>query len=245
MSEQFDINPLTDEPIGVEFFWGRYSDLPLNIKDTYRAGRFLVATDTGHLFLDVITPEGEIDRLLISGGNKVPGEGGEVFNDYDNNKAQGNKSAAFGSSTFAEGDYSSAFGNNTKAKGIYSHVFGYDNIADKDFTFVAGVGNTANKSGEAIFGTWSDDSEAIFKVGIGTALEPKTGFLITTDGQAIVAKNGQSDNALVTKNYVDGAFASKTEVEERFNELLLELAEYIEKIATSNVPILELEENEQ
>lgn len=50
--------------------------------------------------------------------------GGEVFNDYENNKAAGNKSHAEGVKTKASGDYSHAEGNGGTATGTNSHVEG-------------------------------------------------------------------------------------------------------------------------
>lgn len=55
--------------------------------------------------------------------------GGEVFNDYDNNTAAGNKSHAEGAKTKASGDYSHAEGNLTVASGLNSHAEGYDTKA--------------------------------------------------------------------------------------------------------------------
>jgi hypothetical protein len=52
--------------------------------------------------------------------------GGEVFNDYDNNTAAGNKSHAEGAKTQASGDYSHAEGYNTKATNSNSHAEGQE-----------------------------------------------------------------------------------------------------------------------
>ena len=55
--------------------------------------------------------------------------GGEVFNDYGNNTAAGNKSHAEGAKTKASGDYSHAEGNLTVASGLNSHAEGYNTKA--------------------------------------------------------------------------------------------------------------------
>lgn len=55
--------------------------------------------------------------------------GGEVFNDYDNNKAAGNNSHAEGVKTKASGDYSHAEGNTTQANKIASHAEGQHTTA--------------------------------------------------------------------------------------------------------------------
>lgn len=55
--------------------------------------------------------------------------GGEVFNDYDNNTAVGNKSHAEGAKTNASGDNSHAEGSSTVASGLNSHAEGYNTRA--------------------------------------------------------------------------------------------------------------------
>lgn len=56
--------------------------------------------------------------------------GGEVFNDYDNNTAVGNKSHAEGEKTNASGDNSHAEGNGGTATGTNSHVEGSETNAE-------------------------------------------------------------------------------------------------------------------
>ena len=56
--------------------------------------------------------------------------GGEVFNDYDNNTAAGNKSHAEGAKTKASGDNSHAEGNGGTATGTNSHVEGIGTNAE-------------------------------------------------------------------------------------------------------------------
>lgn len=86
--------------------------------------------------------------------------GGEVFNDYDNNTADGNKSHAEGGRTKALGDYSHAEGNatqankmashaegrNTTASGIVSHAEGADTQASGDYSHAEGKSTKANAS---------------------------------------------------------------------------------------------------
>lgn len=76
--------------------------------------------------------------------------GGEVFNDYDNNKAAGNNSHAEGVKTNASGDYSHAEGNTTQAKKIASH-------AEGQHTTASGIGAHAEGSDTQALG---DDSHA-------------------------------------------------------------------------------------
>lgn len=76
--------------------------------------------------------------------------GGEVFNDYDNNKAAGNNSHAEGVKTKASGDYSHAEGNTTQANKIASH-------AEGQHTTAAGIGAHAEGADTQALG---DDSHA-------------------------------------------------------------------------------------
>jgi hypothetical protein len=64
---------------------------------------------------------------------------GEVFNDYDNNTAAGNKSHAEGAKTKALGDYSHAEGFTTQANKISSH-------AEGRYTTASGIGSHAEGS---------------------------------------------------------------------------------------------------
>lgn len=76
--------------------------------------------------------------------------GGEVFNDYDDNKAAGNNSHAEGVKTKASGDYSHAEGNTTQANKIASH-------AEGQHTTASGIGAHAEGSDTQALG---DDSHA-------------------------------------------------------------------------------------
>lgn len=76
--------------------------------------------------------------------------GGEVFNDYDNNKAAGNNSHAEGVKTKASGDYSHAEGNTTQANKIASH-------AEGQHTTASGIGAHAEGADTQALG---DDSHA-------------------------------------------------------------------------------------
>ena len=76
--------------------------------------------------------------------------GGEVFNDYDNNKAVGNNSHAEGVKTNASGDYSHAEGNTTQANKIASH-------AEGQHTTASGIGAHAEGADTQALG---DDSHA-------------------------------------------------------------------------------------
>lgn len=85
--------------------------------------------------------------------------GGEVFNDYDNNKAAGNNSHAEGVKTNASGDYSHAEGNTTRANKVASH-------AEGQHTTAAGVGAHAEGGDTQALG---DDSHAEGQLSNATA----------------------------------------------------------------------------
>lgn len=72
--------------------------------------------------------------------------GGEVFNDYDNNTAVGNKSHAEGSQTNAVGNYSHAEGLRTNARGVNSHAEGQETEAVGDYSHAEGFQTHANKN---------------------------------------------------------------------------------------------------
>lgn len=62
-------------------------------------------------------------------GQHTP-EGGEIFNDYENNKALGENSSAEGASTTASGTSAHAEGYKAKATGDYSHAEGNSTTAE-------------------------------------------------------------------------------------------------------------------
>jgi hypothetical protein len=72
--------------------------------------------------------------------------GGEVFNDYYNNTAVGNKSHAEGAKTNAKGDNSHAEGKGGTATGTNSHVEGFETNADGANSHAEG--QLTNASGE-------------------------------------------------------------------------------------------------
>lgn len=72
--------------------------------------------------------------------------GGEVFNDYDNNTAPGNKSHAEGAKTNASGANSHAEGSGGTATGTNSHVEGFETNAQGSNSHAEGL--LTNASGE-------------------------------------------------------------------------------------------------
>ena len=68
---------------------------------------------------------------------------GEIFNDYTNNVASGDKSHAEGTNTTASGDYSHAEGASTTASGFYSHAEGGYTQATKNYSHAEGYNTKA------------------------------------------------------------------------------------------------------
>lgn len=114
-----------------------------------------------------------VDDLNIAGKIfEVEGKDstGEVFNDYENNiangdyshaeghytTASGNTSHAEGSGTRAEGDGSHAEGHRTKASSNYQHVQGKYNVEDADdkYAFIIGNGEDEDNRSNAIAIGW-------------------------------------------------------------------------------------------
>ncbi len=145
-------------------------------------GQIIFTTDTHEIFMDY--NEGtSIERFKMESGiGKDAGNHAEIFNDYSMNKATG--------------AYSHAEGQETEAAGSHSHVSGYRTTAYYDNQFVCGKLNN-NKEG------------TVFEVGNGytnasEGIVQSNAFEVYKDGHAEIATMGETDNSLVTKQYVDG-----------------------------------------
>lgn len=117
---------------------------------------------TEELIKGYLTGLAEVNRpLVFSGGSSGVGQatdnGGEIFNDYENNKASKNAHAegqstqatgwgshAEGSNTIAQGFYSHAEGEGTWAPGYCQHAMGKFNIPDGSMPFIIGWGGNAD-----------------------------------------------------------------------------------------------------
>ena len=72
-------------------------------------------------------------------------DGGEIFNRYDVNKAEGSYAHAEGNVTSASGDYSHAEGINTSAAGKYAHAEGSTSYAKGTGSHAEGDGTRVNE----------------------------------------------------------------------------------------------------
>ena len=89
---------------------------------------FLYKEKVSSIYLgDTIIKSDDIDAWNLMLGNRANKT--FIANDFDNNSAIGQYSAALGKNTLAHGDYSHAGGINTKAYGSESVVFGRNNSA--------------------------------------------------------------------------------------------------------------------
>ena len=155
-------------------------------------------------------------------GKKTP-EGGEIFNDYENNKAQGSNSTATGSNVKVSGNQTFGEGlNNTIINSDNSHIEGVDNeihnsggthvegtnnIANASNVHINGSDNRANHPNQTIIGKFNDNkSDTLFEIGNGEADNARSNaFEVKTNGSAELQEQGETDNSVVIKSYVDKA----------------------------------------
>lgn len=91
----------------------------------------------------------------LSNVGRTESNGGEVFNDYYNNKATGERSHAEGYQTEASGSYSHAEGNETKATGMRSHAEGYQTEASGYYAHAEGCTTVASDNAAHAEGYYS------------------------------------------------------------------------------------------
>ena len=115
---------------------------------------FYVATVPGTYsgFGELVVPKGTVAVFTnVSGTWEMvtsqvvgapSGNGGEIFNDYENNTA-GYKARSSGQNNKASGNYSSADGANNTASGDYSSVRGLNNTASGSASSAEGANNTS------------------------------------------------------------------------------------------------------
>lgn len=134
------------------------------------------------------------------------------------NSAMGHYSFACGYSNSASGHYSSAFGESSTASGIRAFATGSHCNATKDNTFAGGNHCNANHKNAFIFGnsiTSKADyqvafgsfpkvaDDVVFAVGNGTNTKQENAIVAFNDGHVEVQTQGETDNSVVTKQYVD------------------------------------------
>ena len=102
-----------------------------------------------------------VDDLKIAGKIVTNTQGAEIFNDYENNKATGEKAHAEGGGTTASGTNAHAEGGGTTASGNFSHAEGLFTKASSNNQHVQGKFNREDTKNKYAFiiGNGTSDSE--------------------------------------------------------------------------------------
>lgn len=139
-------------------------------------------------------------------GKKIT-DGGEIFNDYDNNIASGVYSHAEGVKTIASGRISHAEGYGTEASGNFCHAEGFKTIASGNFCHAEGCYTKAGSSYQHVQGKYNIvDSSGVYAdiVGNGTSDESRSNaYTLDWDGNAWFAGNitiGSDNDVLVSQS---------------------------------------------
>lgn len=131
------------------------------------------------------------------------------------------------SGSVASANYSLALNQKTQAIGISSLATGANTRATGQYSFTAGIGTVARQHGQFVIGSYNDQkaweadgsvdgTNRIFIVGNGTDASNKSNaFEVRKDGTAWLQTQGELDNSVVIKSYVD------TEITKAKTELLL------------------------
>ena len=163
----------------VKFLRGTAAEYAASTKDN---DVFYYITDTQKLYLGA--------NEVTGVGKAGTGASAEIFNDYTQNKANGNYSHAEGLYTKADGSASHSEGAYTDATGDYSHTEGYSTTASKFFAHAGGDSSSALKRGafvhgnnviadkndyETAFGTFNkSNADTLFSVGNGISTEDRS-----------------------------------------------------------------------
>ena len=163
----------------VKFLRGTAAEYAASTKDN---DVFYYITDTQKLYLGA--------NEVTGVGKAGTGASAEIFNDYTQNKANGNYSHAEGLYTKADGSASHSEGAYTDATGDYSHTEGYRTTASKFFAHAGGDSSSALKRGafvhgnnviadkndyETAFGTFNkSNADTLFSVGNGISTEDRS-----------------------------------------------------------------------
>ena len=152
------------------------------------------------------------DELSFDAAGNVNGrtvKNGELFNDYQNNKAEGLYSHAEGTKTSASGVASHAQGTSTQANGDNSFAGGLNTKAEGDNSTALGQNLVAEYSNQHVFGKYNQNKETnVLEVGYGTsASATKNIFEVRNDGYIFAGVDNiadtSTDNTLAPKGYVD------------------------------------------
>lgn len=138
---------------------------------------------------------------LISGfvGQKTT-DGGEIFNDYENNQATGLHSHAEGGSTKASNSFAHAEGGFSEASGTHAHVEGLYTKAAGPSTHSEGTYTLAQNPNEHAQGSWNksntgetDAEKTVHSVGIGASGSRKNAVEVMVNGDMYIIGAGGYD----------------------------------------------------
>ena len=162
--------------------------------------------------------------------NYMIDESGEIFNDYENNKAEdyshaegretealssyshaeGHQTKANGISSHAEGykceasSYCShAEGYNTKANSYYSHAEGYETETKKYYTHAGGLGTIADQECQTSIGKFNikNNTNSLFSIGNGTDDNNRSdAFNVYQNGDCNITNDLSVGNNLTVSN---------------------------------------------
>lgn len=137
----------------------------------------------------------QVDSISEDGTRTV--NGGELFNDYQNNSA--------------EGQYSHSEGTNTDASGLGAHAQNINTTAKGQGSTAMGTGTKANNKNQLALGQYNvgTDEDAVVEIGWGTSDTDRKNILsVKSEGKVIGAvptldRKSDSDATLTPKGYVD------------------------------------------
>lgn len=164
-----------------------------------------------------------------SEGENTQAIGGHTHTEGLNTKAMADCAHAEGHGTQANYANSHAEGENTQANAVNAHTQGSGTKAGGKNSFAGGYRSevavdhsmahgfyvTANQQnspiGKAAFGQYNiDNSNALFEIGNGSNSSNKSNaFEVYTDGHAEIQTQGQTNNSITNKQYVDNGLSTK------------------------------------
>jgi hypothetical protein len=157
----------------------------------------------GKLDVHDTSPDAHEDIRGAMVGKKTP-DGGEIFNDYENNKASKGAIAinqnckALGKNSFAGGNNATAANENAFAHGPNAYAGGNNSVA-------LGNGVSTSAPNQIAVGKHNaKNPNARFMVGNGESNEKrKNAFEVLNDGSAVIDAQGNNEKSVVQKQYVD------------------------------------------
>lgn len=139
----------------------------------------------------------KVDSISEDGTRTV--NQGELFNDYQNN--------------IAEGQYSHSEGTNTKASGLGAHAQNISTSAEGEGSTAMGTGTKANNKNQVVLGQYNKgtDEDTVLEIGWGTSgddADRKNIFVVNNKGKVVggvstLDRKSDSDATLTPKGYVD------------------------------------------